>query len=223
MHWTMWWGCGPVWPMVLITQCEFETRPLLPSWMKTPLASKQRRPLHDISPCLMSNRPSRSSREPLWDAYRISSAWFLPKTRTSSSILTVPFVPLRISEILLWKRSGGKVISNGNLLKQYLQKGVIKVVNLADLGSNGICQNPEFASSFQKTLAPVNWARTCPTAGRGCNSLLCSDLNILGLHRFELVHSFSIQGPCQCTNPSVPVLEVSLPCFLFASIPPSQV
>ena len=39
---------------------------------------------------------------------------------------------------------------NGNLLKQNLPNGVMKVVRRADSFARGICQNPELASIFEK-------------------------------------------------------------------------
>ena len=42
---------------------------------------------------------------------------------------------------------------NGRRLKQKRPYGVINVVSLADSGESSICQNPELASSFEKTFA----------------------------------------------------------------------
>ena len=43
---------------------------------------------------------------------------------------------------------------------------MINVVGKADSGDNGICQNPQLASSLENNFAPVNWANTCSTTGR---------------------------------------------------------
>ena len=54
----------------------------------------------------------------------------------------------------LLKCSGADVIPKGSRLKRYLPKGVMKVVSKDDYFVNSICQNPEFASSFENTVAP---------------------------------------------------------------------
>lgn len=59
-----------------------------------------------------------------------------------------------------------------SLLKQYLPYGVINVVSRADSLDRGICQNPEFASSFEKILAPSSCPKECSTEGSRCLSLL---------------------------------------------------
>ena len=64
--------------------------------------------------------------------------------------------PARTFDIYFWKCSGALVIPKGNLLKQYLPIGVIKVDNGLDSFSNGICQNPLIASSPLKIVAPDN-------------------------------------------------------------------
>ena len=55
----------------------------------------------------------------------------------------------------------------GNLLKQYLPYEVMTVVNRRDLALKGICQNPLFASSLLKSVAPANCARVSSTWGMG--------------------------------------------------------
>ena len=55
---------------------------------------------------------------------------------------------------LLLKISGALVIPKGNLRKQYLPKGVMKVAYLALLMSNGICQSPSDASISVKIVDP---------------------------------------------------------------------
>ena len=56
---------------------------------------------------------------------------------------------------------------NGSRLKQNLPNGVMNVVNRADSLASGICQNPELASSLEKTRAPANCDRVCSTADSG--------------------------------------------------------
>ena len=69
----------------------------------------------------------------------------------SSAWHTTPPRPLSIVDMQRLKCSGAEVMPKGRRLKQNLQKGVINVVNSDNLESNGICQNPEFPSSFVKT------------------------------------------------------------------------
>ena len=81
-----------------------------------------------------------------------------PDTRTSSIKRSTPS---RLESILLirfWKCSGALDMPNGSLLKQYLPKGVMKVIGSCDFLARGICQNPRLASSLLKTLTPVSWA-----------------------------------------------------------------
>ena len=47
----------------------------------------------------------------------------------------------------------------------------MKVVSGIDSGDRGICQNPELASSLEKTFAPASWPSTWSTDGNGCLSL----------------------------------------------------
>ena len=59
---------------------------------------------------------------------------------------------------------------NGKRLKQYLPNRVRNVVSSLDSGAKGICQKPELASSFEKTVAPATRAKVWSTAGRTCLS-----------------------------------------------------
>ena len=59
----------------------------------------------------------------------------------------------------LWKISGAELIPKGRRLKQNLPTGVMKVVSFRDSGSRGICQNPEYASHFVKTVLSRSFAR----------------------------------------------------------------
>ena len=56
---------------------------------------------------------------------------------------------------------------NGNLLKQNLPKGLMKVVRSAESLSRWICQNPELASNLEKIVASPNCARMWSTDGIG--------------------------------------------------------
>lgn len=71
------------------------------------------------------------------------------------------------------------MIPNGRRLKQYLPKGVIKVVSNADSSDSLICQNPELASSLENTFAPPSCANVCSTEGRMCRSLLTLSLSLV--------------------------------------------
>ena len=64
---------------------------------------------------------------------------------------------------MFWSRGNTK----GSRLKQNLAKGVMNVVSSADSLARGICQDPDFASIFEKTRASANCARACSTAGSG--------------------------------------------------------
>ena len=69
------------------------------------------------------------------------------------------------------KISGALEIPNGNLLKQNLPKGLMKVVSNLDSLARGICQNPLLASSLLNTVAPDNRASIVSTLGMRCTSL----------------------------------------------------
>ena len=58
--------------------------------------------------------------------------------------------------ILHWKISGAEDITKGNLLKQNLPNGVIKVVNNRLSSSNGIWWNPLAESNFANIFEPLN-------------------------------------------------------------------
>ena len=57
------------------------------------------------------------------------------------------------------------LISKGNLWMQYLPKSVMKVVYVALLTSNGICQKPADTSSLVKTFEPESWCKILPLHG----------------------------------------------------------
>ena len=57
-------------------------------------------------------------------------------------------------------------MSNGRQLMQKRPYGVINVVSLADSAVSSICQNPELASSFEKTFAFPICANTFSTDER---------------------------------------------------------
>ena len=113
------------------------------------------------------------------------SSWVRPYTSRSSIKQTTPSSPAMTSDICFWKYSGAEVIPNGSLLKQNLPNGVMNVVRMADSSESRICQNPELASSFEKTLAPVSWAKICSTEGRMRRSLWT--------HSFSFVRSTQIR------------------------------
>ena len=99
---------------------------------------------------------------------------FVLWTSTSSMWQTIPSSPSRIWLICLWKSSGALEIPKGSLLKQYLPKGVIHVNAVSGLDSlaSRTCQNPLFASSLLKSLAPAtcSWASVLSTLGMGWTS-----------------------------------------------------
>ena len=73
----------------------------------------------------------------------------------------------------------------GSLLKLYLPKEVIKVVNNRDFFAKGIFQKPEFASCLLNTVALVNYARVSSTLGMGCVSLMTPLLS--GLRSMQIL------------------------------------
>lgn len=58
------------------------------------------------------------------------------------------------------------MIPNGSHLKEYLPKGVMKVVNFLLSGCRGICQNLEAASSDINIVAPLSFAVIPSAVGR---------------------------------------------------------
>jgi hypothetical protein len=60
-------------------------------------------------------------------------------------------MPARIADIHFWKCYGVDVIPNSYLLKQNLADGIMNDVSNEDSIDKGIGQNPELASSFEKT------------------------------------------------------------------------
>ena len=104
---------------------------------------------------------------------RSSCSWrIVPYTRISSIRQTVPINPLRASCIRRWKCSGADEIPKGNCRKWYRPNRVMNVVSNVESGDNGMCQNPELASSFVNSFAPANWASVWSTPGSGCLSHL---------------------------------------------------
>lgn len=51
-----------------------------------------------------------------------------------------------------WNCSAADLIPKGNLHKQKCPNSVMKVIKGIDSAANGICQHPDQASSFVKTL-----------------------------------------------------------------------
>ena len=64
-----------------------------------------------------------------------------------------PSSPCRITEIMRVKISGADEMQNAILLKANLPCCVMNVVSSFDSSSNGNCQKPLFASSFENTDA----------------------------------------------------------------------
>lgn len=75
----------------------------------------------------------------------LCSSIVLAYTEMSSIKTGAVLKPCNVS-ILFWKISGGLEIPNGRRQKQYLSKGVIKVVNFLLSQCRVICQNPLAAS-----------------------------------------------------------------------------
>ena len=126
---------------------------------------------------------------------------------------TTPGIPVKISDIRLWKCSGADDIPNGSLWKRYRPKGVMKVVSREDSSERGICQKPAFASSFDITLAPASWARTWSTAGRGCCSrctLSFSYVNSTQMRTFSLLFGTTTMPEHQSVGSSIFEMTPSL-------------
>ena len=100
-----------------------------------------------------------------------------PLIKMSSILQITPSRPSRMPDIVLWNISGGKLIPNGNLLKQNLPNGVINVVKSFDCSPSETCQYPLFASSLLKTLPCPSFERLSYTDGAGCTSRLTSFLS----------------------------------------------
>ena len=94
---------------------------------------------------------------------------------------STPVIPRRIWLIFLWNFSEPDLIPKGNILKQKRLHGVMKVVSGLDSYASFICQNPEFASSFENTLEPANLPRVVSTAWSGWFSLLTYLFSLLRL------------------------------------------
>ena len=114
---------------------------------------------------LLSISPASLFRARTAVRHRSCSFCVSPNTRISSTRHTTPSTPLTTWPILLWKCSGAEVIPKGNQLKQYLPKGVMKVVSRAESRESSTCQNPELASSFENILAAPIWANVFSTDG----------------------------------------------------------
>ena len=56
----------------------------------------------------------------------------------------------------------------------------MNVVSGLDCHASFICQNPGFASSFEKTLEPANLSRAVSTVGSGWFSLLTYSYSLFG-------------------------------------------
>lgn len=74
----------------------------------------------------------------------------------------------------------------GSLSKQYLLNGVMTVVSKADFFDKGICQNAEFASSFENTKVHSNCPWVCSTKWSMCLSLLSEFVRSIHVQTFLL-------------------------------------
>ena len=107
----------------------------------------------------------------------------LPKMRTSSIWHRTPSRPARSSSVgSVRERSRCR---KGAWLKQKRPIGVMNVVKRCEDCERGICQNPLFASSFEKTLAPANFASVSSTLGSGWTSL--STLSLSGFRSTQIL------------------------------------
>lgn len=66
--------------------------------------------------------------------------------------------------------SGADVIPKGSRLKRKRLKGVRKIVRCRLSGDIVLWQDPEFASSLEKILAPASWPSVVSTLGIGWTS-----------------------------------------------------
>ena len=99
--------------------------------------------------------------------------------QTSSMLHSIPCNPWRIWLVFFWNFLEPELILKPNMLKQKRPRGVMNVVSGLDSHASFICQNPEFASSFENTLEPANLLRVVSTAGSGWFSLLTYSFNLL--------------------------------------------
>ena len=82
------------------------------------------------------------------------SSIVLPRIKMSSIITWNTSISFSNSVILRWKFSGAEDIPKGNLLKQNLLNGVVKVVSNRLSSSNGIWSNLPAASNFEHFRTP---------------------------------------------------------------------
>ena len=101
--------------------------------------------------------------------------------------------------IVRWYTSGADLMPNGSLLNLYLPNGVAKVQSWEELGVNFSCQNPDFASSFDSTLAPANCAITSTREGSLKRSLLMALFRFRGSRHTLRFPSFL----CTTTSPLI--------------------
>ena len=99
--------------------------------------------------------------------------------QTSSMLHSMPCNPWRIWLVFFWNFLEPELILKLNMLKQKRLRGVMNVVSGLDSHASFICQNPEFASSFENTLEPANLPKVVSTAGSGWFSLLTYSFNLL--------------------------------------------
>ena len=109
----------------------------------------------------------------------VCSVWSFPWTKMSSMLHSMPSNPWRVWLLCFWNLSEPELILKGNMLKRKRPHGVMNVVSGLDSYASFICQNPEFASSFENTMEPANLPRVVSTAGSGWFSLLMYSFNLL--------------------------------------------
>lgn len=115
---------------------------------------------------------------------------------------------------------------NGKRQKQYLLKGVIKVVNLLLASSSGICQKPLAASRLEKTVAPASLDVMSSKVGRTYFSRMTASFNHLRSTHILMSPLLLVTGAIEAHHgvgsetssitPSSSILSSS--CFTFVSI-----
>ena len=105
------------------------------------------------------------------------SSIVLPCIKMSSIITWTPSISLRNFVILCWKNSVAEDIPKGNLLKQNLPNGVIKVVSNRLSSSNGIWWNPLVAFNLENIFESLNLGDISSKFGSMKCSLFSTEFN----------------------------------------------
>ncbi|MED6259753.1 hypothetical protein ATANTOWER_030147 [Ataeniobius toweri] len=91
---------------------------------------------------------------------------------------------------------------NGSCLKKKCPKGVMNVVSFAESSFRGICQNPIFASSLQKFLAPASMPSVSSADGRIDFSQHTDSFSLLrSTHKRTYHPQTSLFAPHPCISP----------------------